>query len=424
MAGLLDNIGGLFGTSMDDPRTMATLQMAQGLLGGGGSMQRLAGGMQGYGSVMAQARQQEEEKKRRALQEQMMMQQLEAAKAQQAERAAMQAERAAQQAAQQKDDGLMRRLLGQPVEQQMPQGMQGPGEPMQNRGIDPRTFINQGGSMGGLGQAMQLSQALSPAQRKLTNVAAGGTLFDENTGQAVFTAPKEDTPDPVSKLIAARDRFQPGSEQWRALNGAITKATTHAPGVNVTYGAPMAGVDAKGNPVFFQPDKGGGAPAIIPGVTPPKADKHLTEGEAKASLFQSQMIAAEKELSTTPIDQTKLWSQVDTKLAGGATNVVASPAGQRARQAQEQWAEAYLRLKTGAATTKDEVARNIATYFPTPFDSREVVVQKARQRVQAMNDVGISAGRGAQKVPAFPPKGGPTGGWEDLGGGFKIKKGP
>jgi hypothetical protein len=41
------------------------------------------------------------------------------------------------------------------------------------------------------------------------------------------------------------------------------------PGVSVTYGQPVPGVDAKGNPVFFQPDKGGGAPAIVPGVKPP-----------------------------------------------------------------------------------------------------------------------------------------------------------
>ena len=39
-------------------------------------------------------------------------------------------------------------------------------------------------------------------------------------------------------------------------------------GVNINLGAPVSGVDAQGNPVFFQPDKKGGKPTIVPGVTP------------------------------------------------------------------------------------------------------------------------------------------------------------
>ena len=45
--GLLDIIG----TSWDDPKTMAALQLAGGLLGGqGNTMQRLAGGLNAYGA--------------------------------------------------------------------------------------------------------------------------------------------------------------------------------------------------------------------------------------------------------------------------------------------------------------------------------------------------------------------------------------
>ena len=56
--GLLDNINGMFGTDMEDPRTQATLALAQQLLGGrGNGMARLTGGMQGYGQVMADAKQ-------------------------------------------------------------------------------------------------------------------------------------------------------------------------------------------------------------------------------------------------------------------------------------------------------------------------------------------------------------------------------
>jgi hypothetical protein len=63
--GLLD----MFGTSWDDPKTMAALQLAGGLLGGqGNTMQRLAGGLNAYGATLGAAkRAQQEEDERKAV---------------------------------------------------------------------------------------------------------------------------------------------------------------------------------------------------------------------------------------------------------------------------------------------------------------------------------------------------------------------
>ena len=176
------------------------------------------------------------------------------------------------------------------------------------------------------------------------------------------------------------------------------KMATHQPGVSVSYGQPVAGVDASGNPVFFQPAKGGGAPSIVPGVVPPKADKALTEAQAKATVFQSQMVAAENEFATVVRDPSKLSSQADIALAGSPANILASSAAQRARQAQEQWAESFLRFKTGAASTEEEVRRNVKTFFPQQGDKPEVIEQKARMRQQAQQDIAIAAG--AKPPPA------------------------
>lgn len=179
-------------------------------------------------------------------------------------------------------------------------------------------------------------------------------------------------------------------------------AQAGATNVGVSYGAPVAGV-ADGKPVFFQPDKAGGAPAIIPGVTPPKTDKPLTESQAKAAAYRSQMETAERELSGNPIDMTKLGRQIDVGLAGGITNLIASPAAQRARQAQEQWAEAFLRFKTGAAATKDEVTLNVRTFFPQPGDGPAVIEQKRRARAQAAKDVSFAAGSAPHESPDAAP---------------------
>jgi hypothetical protein len=170
----------------------------------------------------------------------------------------------------------------------------------------------------------------------------------------------------------------------------------------VSYGAPVAGTDAQGNPVFFQPSREGGAPAIIQGVAPPKKDAALTEAQAKAATFRSQMRQAELELARLPqaFDPTKLSAQVETQLAAGPTNLIVGEAAQRARQAQEQWAESALRFKTGAAATRDEVLMNVRTFFPQPGDTPAVIEQKARARKSLERDLEFAAGMRSQDAPA------------------------
>ena len=70
--GLLD----ILGTSWEDPKTMAALQLAGGLLGGqGNTMQRLAGGLNAYGATLGAAkRAQQEEEERRAIMAQRALQ--------------------------------------------------------------------------------------------------------------------------------------------------------------------------------------------------------------------------------------------------------------------------------------------------------------------------------------------------------------
>jgi len=199
------------------------------------------------------------------------------------------------------------------------------------------------------------------------------------------TAPKEGAlPSAVQEYQFAVSQGYKGSfNQW--------KESQKSPGVTVNYGAPVAGVDASGNPVFFQPSKGGGAPAIVPGVQPPpREEKAPTESQAKSQTFYSQMTSANKELEnlqTKGYDPTKITSQIQTQLAGTPLTAVVPPKAQQARQAQEQWAESFLRVKTGAAATQGEVDRNVRTFFPQIGDSPQVIQQKARARKQAEQDV-------------------------------------
>ena len=163
-----------------------------------------------------------------------------------------------------------------------------------------------------------------------------------------------------------------------------------AQATQINLGSPVAGVDAQGNPVFFQPSKAGGQAVIVPGIKPLQEPKAPTESQAKAQTFYSQMTSASRELENLQkqgFDPNSLASQTQVKLAGTPARIAVSPEAQGARQAQEQWAESFLRIKTGAAATKDEVTRNVATFFPQIGDSPQVIEQKARMRQQAEQDV-------------------------------------
>jgi hypothetical protein len=128
------------------------------------------------------------------------------------------------------------------------------------------------------------------------------------------------------------------------------------------------------------------------------AGKDLTESQGKASAFQSQMVSASNAVNTLEsqgFNPTLFRSQTAVKLAGGVANPAVPVAAQQYKQAQDQWSEAYLRFKTGAAATEPEVVRNNRTFFPVFGDKPEQIAQKAAAREQAERDIGIAAGRGA-----------------------------
>jgi hypothetical protein len=104
-----------------------------------------------------------------------------------------------QEEQQAKDSGLMGRLMGMPVEQQQAPGAMGPGAPMPNSGIDPRTFLAQGGSRGGLMEAMQLNDALRPPKPAAPIVSKPGDIArDPTTGAQLWQNPEK--PEKPEKL--------------------------------------------------------------------------------------------------------------------------------------------------------------------------------------------------------------------------------
>ncbi len=150
-----------------------------------------------------------------------------------------------------------------------------------------------GGNMAPTNDNAQRLAQVDPRQQQMWDLAARGLLpFDEylkmtapqkpqqkvvgNTllevsdkgVKPLYTAPEQQkTPEALRTLAAIYGEGSP--EYTSAARRLGTKMTTHQPGVSVSYGSPVAGVDAGGNPVFFQPSKDGTTPpAIVQGVKP------------------------------------------------------------------------------------------------------------------------------------------------------------
>jgi hypothetical protein len=138
----------------------------------------------------------------------------------------------------------------------------------------------------------------------------------------------------------------------------------------------MPALDQQGNPLA---NKGG----------------KLTESESKSTLYLSQMRDASKVLgqigdATSPM--------LVAATGNPYTNWIAGETPQKVGQAQRQWAEAYLREKTGAAATAGEVENNIRTFFPVVGDSPGTIEQKRKARAEAESAMIIPAGRGASRI--------------------------
>jgi hypothetical protein len=280
------------------------------------------------------------------------------------------------------------------------------GQPGESQGFDFGGYANALAQVDPM-QALQLQGVLRKETPAPVSVAQGASLVDPRTGRALYTSPTTGAPTELSKLLGEMNQLPVGDPRRKQYMDAITKQTSHSPQVQVSYGSPVPIDLGGGKTGYVQPaSKPGQAPQVMidprsgqPMLKPTdKKDKDLTEAQAKATTFLGQMRSASNELEAAGGDRSSLLTQANVLGAGTAANTLVTPEAQRINQAQEQWAESFLRFKTGAASTEQEVRRNVQTFFPRVGDSRDVIAQKKRARVQAESDMEIAAGRGTSQL--------------------------
>lgn len=158
----------------------------------------------------------------------------------------------------------------------LPQQFSQPAIPMSADGFgpsEPAQFDREGYAKALEGidpvAGLQYQESIKKSKPALINVAEGGSLFDPTTMTSVFNSPKTPKDNEFVALLKASG-IDPASPQGRQLlQKRLQKEATHQAPVSVSYGAPVAGKDALGNDVFFQPGKDGRDPSIVQGVTPP-----------------------------------------------------------------------------------------------------------------------------------------------------------
>jgi hypothetical protein len=372
MPGLLDILGGNFGT--DDPRQAAYLALASGLMSGRGNFNQVAGNAlmdaqksyQGANQlkqrsemnqlemddIRRKARQAEEHQ--RALAEFMKSIPTPEAEAQSANTDAMNAA-----------GGFKNAIAVTPQ------------APNKNEVLLDRAM------RAGLVSPLDILKA---RQKDTTPIKVGkdDRLFSHDLSKVLVNAAPEKQ-DAFVQLMTQAGIDPKSQEGQKLLRSRLETQSTHQPGVNVSYGAPVAGVGPDGKPIFFQPDKGGGKPSIIPGVAPQTPANTLNDTQAKALGYADRAIKAdavirELEGKYSPSSIASKTAMEALGPVGWAANSALSPSDQKAEQAQRDFVNAVLRPESGAVINPSEFDNARKQYFPQPGDSKEVKEQKAKNR--------------------------------------------
>ncbi|KRG60811.1 hypothetical protein ABB25_01070 [Stenotrophomonas koreensis] len=237
-------------------------------------------------------------------------------------------------------------------------------------------------------------------QAALADVASGGTLTE-------VALPDRDAP-PQQGARPGRIGYNPPKQQEQyATLSAGEVAALGLPEGTVAQRSPTGQVQVVSRPSATAAggqviDNGDGTTTYIP---PGK----ISEGERNASGFYQRMIAANAEMQQLEQSGYDPTNRRDYYTAGGEfLNPLASPEGQRYRQAQDNWLRANLRKESGAAIGVDEMDQERKNYFPIPGDTPEVIAQKMRNRKTTERAMRAAAGAGLPPVGQDPAPAGPA----------------
>lgn len=393
MTGFLDKL------KIEDPATaQGLLQFGLSLLQSKGGLANALGaaGMQGLQGSQ-QFRDRANAQKRQGMLDQLTQQQIAAGKRQQAmQELPGQFYRAPSEPGTDATGG-MDTALTNPNNAAGPGGFDANGYTQALRGLDPEAAF----------RFEQMTRKAGPQIHTFKPGETAGTI-EGGKFNPIFSAPdKADkgTSDMQEFDFAMkRGEVKPGTTftQWMRDN-----KKAGASSVSVGYGAPVAGVGPDGNPLFFQPSKDGKAPAIIPGVAPPKAmpSAAMTEKLAQNAVTLNKI---DKALEMVESNPASLGAQ---NILGDSIMQRVDPAGVEVRAMVADIGGQKIHDRSGASTTVGE-AQRLKPYIPSAMDSPDTVKKKLKlfrqeyaemqQAIQSGASV-VQAGQKSTGAGAAPP---------------------
>jgi hypothetical protein len=270
---------------------------------------------------------------------------------------------------------------------------------------------------------------LFPEPRQPLVVPKGAAVMGPD-GKPSFTntEPPEQTAMEKALIAAGIDPKSPQGQQH--LRAYAQKTATHAPAASmqVSYGAPFAGVGPDGREMLFQPGNRGGPPLPTGLAAPPKAGVKPTEDENRSAGLAVRMEDALRTLTvvteknpgaaTPPVFQSMV-GMVSDKAANAMTPVDR----QRVEAAQLDALDAALTLATGAAYTKEQLAGLSKAYFPQIGDKEKTIEEKRARLGKVIETARIRAGSQAPNINRILDKGSASAA-PQVGGTLKFDKLP
>jgi hypothetical protein len=218
-------------------------------------------------------------------------------------------------------------------------------------------------------------------------------MQDPSVAKALLTGAVQNT---VAAKKQAVQRATAASQQGGTSGGSggvsrsVNRAGTRAP----------AGYQWTEDEMGVEPIPGGPKDTSQPAgsVSGSNDRKPMSEGQAKAFNFASRMDIAHRQLLELEEEALAGSNVIDpliqslgtmNNMFGTAVSGLSGEANQRNMQARRDFINAVLRRESGAVIADSEFANAERQYFPQPGDSPETIRQKQRNRLVALEGIGV-----------------------------------
>jgi hypothetical protein len=241
-------------------------------------------------------------------------------------------------------------------------------------------------------------------------IVVGNALVDPDTFQAVYTGPK------AARTGNLGDYDEYVAQQTKAGKKPVDfdqflvnqKIAGRQP-ANVTYGSPISALDASGKPVFIQPGRAGGAPAVMEGFTPPAAKLKDVPPTVNTAMTQNQIVLNKLDR----IDDLLVKTPDATGILKGITPGIIlnrlDKEGTALRAALTELAATKVHDLSGAAVSASEFGR-LKPFLPQPTDDANTIKTKLagmkaeiQDIMNATNSI-YSEDQGYKPIPNLAPK--------------------